>query len=336
MHQVIQLVFIEYAAFIHLETELSAVDIPTLPATQKELADMFGVEVERDGDEDGSKKGKGPSKANDKEKEADGGKDGGGDPQVSPKAADGIRGEEGQGCSTAIPPCQDEQKLSKEKRTRDLQKEYKEASMCMAKGKKVDAVNVRQFGESWSRASGFHNEIPPGLFRGQELLPYHTYEWGMKGRSKARNMRNIARLAIFAHEANRYYRLPLLLDSNSAASYIRLKLQNAISPFIKTRLGPNANLWADGLDSNIKALENVYNVEQLLGAILPAQMKADHTKQLQRVAGVISSLKIACSTEEVEENEEDEENGAGQGFLNEDVMVAFLGLLQVWHIPFVQ
>ncbi|KAH0825870.1 hypothetical protein J3R83DRAFT_7739 [Lanmaoa asiatica] len=302
-----------YGQYIHLEGELSQIDIPTRPLKQIELAKLFGCndEEEKAHKSNGAKaakKGRGKSKKQNVEAEED---------EYGEHIPIGDEGSDEEDMPIGISKTEQAKRTEERNKRKALlanrktaiNSEVATAAGILQASPKPEGNLAVLFDQPWSRSSKLSSRVPPDQFRGQETLAFHTYEWNNKfGSSRGRHLENIARIVIFEQAVVNYYRKPLLLNPESAAPSIRFLMEQLTRQYIITQhagsvqslLGPTglqlpqlpSFVWPDRLCYDESAVYVRYQLEEELIRAKQVVARAHQAKELQNVINTLMNSRI--------------------------------------------
>ena len=305
-----------YARYLHLEDELSHIDIPTQPLKQTELTKLFGCndakeeKVKKVETAKTSAKGRGKNKRRDDEDVEDE------EREQIPIADESSEEEEDEmpiGISKTEQAMRTEARNKKKTLLIDRKTAIKDeatiAANILQASPKPEGKLAVLFDQPWSRASKLSSLVLPDQFRGQKTLAFHTYEWNHKsGSSRGRHLDNIARIVIFEQAVVDYYRKPLLLNPNSSAPSIRFLMEQLTKQYIikqhtgdvQYRLGPTGLqppqlplfTWPDQLRCNEHAMYAQYDLAEELINAKQLITRAHQTKDLQNMINMLTNSRI--------------------------------------------
>ena len=113
-----------------------------------------------------------------------------------------------------------------------LYSEATDAIKVLFSSPKVTGIEAHGLYEPWARKSSVSSNALPNSFRGQNLIAWHTWEWGASpSQSRSRFLRILACAAIFEHAAIANYRHDLLADPRGGPCFIRCLLDRATCPY---------------------------------------------------------------------------------------------------------
>ncbi|KIN94302.1 hypothetical protein M404DRAFT_11308 [Pisolithus tinctorius Marx 270] len=213
VNEIVAMIFSQYATFLQMEESLAHKGPIRHQLTQTKLLSVFG-QLKQDDDEDSNPKGKGKAKARVQDDEGD--DDGGqedmpvGDDRDDDDASGGDMSE---ACDRGEQENADmnitrEQRVERRARAKEqaaahrqlLAKEAETAIMYLNAVEKPPKIAPKDFGVPTDRLSKLPSHVPKNIFRGQEFVVHHTYEWANQlPNSKKRFMRQLACLAIYEH-----------------------------------------------------------------------------------------------------------------------------------------
>lgn len=312
-HKIVHMIFDSFAAFLHLEGQLASTDIPLPPSRQNELEALFGGDTASSASTK-KKNPKGKGKATAEHDDDD-------------EFADFIDDDEDEADDDddATPLTEQQRKLNRENRLKtrkeaaarmdSLSVEVSAALTVLNSAKKVNPLSVQlEFGSVWTRHSHIPDDTLSDLFRGQPTLAFHTFEWSsIIGGSRARSLRNLARIVIYQHAMDSYYRPRLLDDPESAASYLRSHLDTRLAPYIdkafksrsiQSRISPsglvvtpssNATIWPDQLQYNVDSAKTKYSLDNEIKAARFVDIRARQLTDLQRTVNAMISSHIVSA-----------------------------------------
>jgi hypothetical protein len=298
--------FNEYPALLHLESDLIVSEIPSRPADNKALGMHFTN----------------PKTAANSKKAVIKSEEGGGTLREGSGSKDTETDNEGHNAVTGgaeerserahgREPVKANEKLVDEQFAQ-LSRELDAATSYINGGSKLKgfANPIPSMNETWVRSSKVRGDATYQSFRGLGLIENHTFEWGKEvGPSRHRFATTLAQLCILEQAIVNTYRLPLLGCPNSAAAFIRLRIEEATRQYhakpITTQRHPtlikrqtekqsqNSFVWADRLSYDVVVTRKTsFDLEEELGT---SQTKALQDEQRQEIQKVINTIENTSS-----------------------------------------
>ncbi|KAF8833727.1 hypothetical protein BDN67DRAFT_1072862 [Paxillus ammoniavirescens] len=329
---IINLFFSHFAAFLHMEGQLSRIDVPARVTQQKELLKYFGLsdaanntklltrgktgkgkgrETEEEGDQDeGEEDEFYVAKAtNDTEDEAIGEQDGNGSDKNMATS---------ESCQMNAMQVQKDNVQDTE-RLKSLRLEALDAQRLLNAGAKISPDKNPALYSVWTRQSKISEDATPDSFRGQAAVGWHTFEWASKtGSSRTRTMRLMACIAIMEQAIVNRYRAELLGGHRSAAAYIRFTIEGNTLHFRIKRANPHKSKhiqltaalpdslarsipscyapleWADGLSYDNENLSSLeFDIEEELQVQKHHKIREKQSVKVQKIINEVQNARVA-------------------------------------------
>jgi len=218
-----------------MEGQIANINMPCRVTQQQELQSAFGI---ADGGKSSRRSGTNAAKGKKKGKKSsdeDDDKDDS-DPSTSDKETDGGQehgnDEDGEEAEEGTDLCMS-QLLRKECLQKDAARidslcvEVLDAQKLFNGATKLTSVKHNNLYKPWSRQSSISTGVGDNIFRGQNLVTFHTYEWSAAtGGTQACHLRILACIAIMEQTIINVYRIGLLDDSSGGAAAIRLAIED--------------------------------------------------------------------------------------------------------------
>lgn len=323
--QIVSSIFDMFPEFLNMEGQIANINMPRRVTQQRELQSAFGI---ADGGKSSRRSGTNAAKGKKKGKKGsdeDDDKDDS-DPSSSDKETDGDQehdnDEDGEEAEERADLCTS-RLLRKERLQKDaaridsLRMEVLDAQKIFNGATKLTSVKRNNLYEPWSRQSSISTGVGDNVFRGQNLVPFHTYEWSAAtGGTRARRLRILACIAIMEQTIINAYRIGLLDDSSGGAAAIRLAIEDNTENYRVARpisrkkqkqkggglegidkvmqLAPeHVNLtWPDQID--VAALSQVdFKLEVELGSQKRDFLLVHQTRQAQNIIDLVQRSRIA-------------------------------------------
>ena len=311
------MIFEQYGAFLDMEVRISKISILKRETKQAALCAAFNLTPS------GAKNGKGKmmkrkddayAMDTDEEEAENEENEGGGQVIDNGNGSDNAEeGPEEEALGTEQAARQEKVKVVASKCLNSLHSEATDAIKVLTSSPKITSKTHGLY-EPWTRKSSILSNTLPNLFRGQNLVSWHTWEWGASpSQSRSRFLCILACTAIFKHVAIASYRRDLLSDPLGGPCFIRHILDRSTCPYrikvvqktlqltmldgkkkkaAETLKVAVSMTWPDEIEVPECAVSS-FDFKESIAAYNRSIRKEDQRIELQRIVNTVETQRIA-------------------------------------------
>ncbi|KAI6013307.1 hypothetical protein PISMIDRAFT_11860, partial [Pisolithus microcarpus 441] len=311
--EVISAIFNHYPAFVNMVSSLSRITVPPRFVKQSELLAVFGTQSVSS-----STKGKGKASSDESEDGEYIPNDDDDDDESNPDADEDDK--EPQTDAPQTNERRDQRAVLRQKKKDDsanrmnsLKREIQDAVTILAASAKGHPIPTVPLYQPWTRTSCLSSGITANLFRGQNLVQWHTWEWAsVSSPSRSRNLRILACASVVEHVVIAHYRPLLLADSKSGACFLRNLVEDFTHEYRvrinvptiqqstldnnlqlnKAGIGKVSLVWPDNIDAPPPETSS-FDLSREIARFNEDSLRSSQQTQIQKIVYHVESSRIA-------------------------------------------